>query len=95
MDHEMDREKDTVRPEYTKKQEGGDHYKRFVIQPIEFNVVNKIKFAEGCVVKYITTHHLREDGGMDLKKAIHYIEAIMENEYPEDFKSMMNERHDT
>jgi len=62
------------------KQEGGDHYKSFKIQPVEFCQVNKLPFCESNVIKYVVRH--RDKNGIeDLKKAIHYIELIMELEY--------------
>ena len=35
------------------KQVGGNHYKDFAIQPIEFIVKNNLGFIEGNVIKYI------------------------------------------
>ena len=35
------------------KQIGGNHYKDFLIQPIEFIVKNNLGFIEGNVIKYI------------------------------------------
>ena len=36
-----------------KKQVAGNHYKDFVIQPIEFITKNNIPFIEGNIIKYI------------------------------------------
>jgi hypothetical protein len=59
---------------------GGDHYKDYAIQPIDFIEANKLSFSEGCVVKYLMRH--KQKGGVeDLKKAKHYIDLIIENEY--------------
>jgi hypothetical protein len=59
---------------------GGDHYKHYAIQPLQFIEANKLSFAEGCVVKYLMRY--KDKGGIeDLKKAKHYIELIIENEY--------------
>ena len=61
-------------------QEGGEHYKRKGIQPIEFITSNELTFAEGNVVKYIFRH--KEKGGAeDVKKALHYCKLILELEY--------------
>jgi len=61
------------------KQEGGDHYKKLKIQPIEFIHANGIPFAEGNVIKYVT--RWRDKGGMhDLEKAKHFIELLIELE---------------
>ena len=60
------------------KQIGGDHYKRYKIQPVEFIMQNNIPYAEGNVIKYILRH--RDKNGIeDLKKAIHYIELIIDS----------------
>jgi len=66
------------------KQEGGNHYKDFKIQPVEFIEENKIGFCAGNVIKYICRHESK-GGEEDLKKAIHYIELLIEinkNETP-------------
>lgn len=63
-------------------QEGGNHYKQFVIQPVEFIHKNNIPFIEGNVIKYILRH--RDKNGLeDLKKAKHYIDLLIEHEYAE------------
>lgn len=55
----------------------GEHYKKFVIQPIEFITINNLPFIEGNVIKYIC--RWKEKGGVDdLDKAIHYIELLKE-----------------
>jgi hypothetical protein len=60
-------------------QEGGDHYKKLKIQPIEYIHANGIPFAEGCAIKYLT--RWRDKGGVeDLKKARHFIDLLIELE---------------
>jgi hypothetical protein len=67
-------------PNPLKTQEGGSHYKKMQIQPVEFIHKNNIGYLEGCVIKYLCRH--REKGGLlDLKKAKHYIDLIIELEY--------------
>ena len=62
------------------KQEGGGHYKAFKIQPIEFIHSNGIPYMEANVIKYVCRH--REKNGLqDLRKAIHYLEMLIELEY--------------
>jgi hypothetical protein len=62
----------------TDKQVGGEHYKKYKIQPVEFIMQNNIPYAEGNVIKYILRH--RDKNGIeDLKKAIHYIELIIDS----------------
>ena len=65
-----------------RKQEGGTHYRKYPIQPIEYIVANGIGFLAGNVIKYATRY--REKGGAeDVRKAIHYLELILEFEYPQ------------
>ena len=59
------------------KQEGGQHYK-LPIQPIEYIVKNGIKYREANVIKYVT-RHANKNGAEDIKKAIHYLEMILED----------------
>lgn len=59
------------------KQEGGSHYKDRKIQPIEFIMANGLNFCEGNIIKYVT--RWRYKGGVaDLKKAMHYLEFLLE-----------------
>ena len=59
------------------KQVAGNHYKDFVIQPIEFITKNNIPFIEGNIIKYIC--RWQDKGGMeDLDKVIHYVELLKE-----------------
>ena len=66
-----------------KKQIGGSHYKSMKIQPSKFINDNKLLFAEGNAIKYIC-RHAHKGGREDLKKAIHYIEMIIERDYTEE-----------
>jgi hypothetical protein len=62
------------------KQEGGSHYKSFVIQPVEFIHKNNIPFIEGNIIKYVLRHKSK-NGIEDLKKAKHYIDLLIESDY--------------
>ena len=64
------------------KQHGGSHYQKFKIQPSKFVVENELLFPEGCAIKYICRHRLKGKK-QDLDKAIHFIEMIIERDYPE------------
>ena len=66
-----------------KKQIGGNHYSKFKVQPSKFINDNKLLFAEGNAIKYICRHSYK-NGKEDLKKAIHYIEMIIERDYEEE-----------
>ena len=64
-----------------RKQEGGDHYRKYAIQPAEYSARNGLSFLAGNVVKYVTRY--KDKGGAeDIRKAMHYLELIMEFEYP-------------
>ena len=61
------------------KQVGGDHYKKYAIQPAEFCHINKIPYLEATAIKYLC--RWRDKGGIqDLDKAIHFIELLKEFE---------------
>ena len=74
-----------------KKQVGGKHYIKYKIQPSRFVVENKLLYPEGCIIKYILRH--KDKGGKeDLKKAIHFIEMIIERDYGDHtYKSQTSE----
>jgi hypothetical protein len=59
------------------KQVGGDHYKKHLIQPWDIIDAYHLDFYEGNALKYLLrTKGSREE---DIKKAIHYLEKILEN----------------
>ena len=60
-------------------QVGGDHYKNLKIQPIEYIMANSLNYCEGNVIKYVTRY--KQKGGIiDLEKAKHYIDLLIEKE---------------
>lgn len=63
-------------------QEGGNHYKKYKIQPIEFVVANNIPVLEANAQKYIL-RHADKNGMEDLRKARHYLELMAEMYYGE------------
>jgi hypothetical protein len=63
-------------------QEGGKHYRQMKIQPVEFIHANQIPFCEANAIKYLC--RWKEKGGIqDLKKAKHYIDLLIEMEFPD------------
>ena len=62
------------------EQVGGKHYSSMKIQPAEFINENKLLFAEGNAIKYICRHSSKGKEE-DIKKAIHYLELILERDY--------------
>ena len=63
------------------KQIGGSHYKKMKIQPSKFVIENELLFPEGNVIKYVCRHRYK-NGKEDLEKAVHFIEMIIERDYP-------------
>ena len=60
------------------RQEGGDHYRKLTIQPVEYMMANGIPFMEGAVIKYVT--RWRDKGGIgDLRKARHMLDLLIEH----------------
>ena len=69
-------------PAALEKQEGGKHYKGLVIQPVEYIQANGLDFFQGNVVKYVTRHK-EKNGAEDIRKAMHYLQLILELQYGE------------
>ena len=66
-----------------KKQVGGNHYRKYKMQPSQFVMENKLLYPEGCVIKYVVRH--QDKGGKeDLEKAKHMIDMIIERDYEEE-----------
>jgi hypothetical protein len=61
-------------------QVSGQHYKNYIIQPVEFIVKNDIAFLEANVIKYVCRHRAKNQLE-DLNKAIHYLELAKELYY--------------
>jgi Protein of unknwon function (DUF3310) len=63
-------------------QVGGNHYKHYKIQPIEFIHANNLGFLEGCVVKRLCRHAMPGGKGReDIEKAMHELELLLELTY--------------
>ena len=56
-----------------------NYYTRYKILPTEFILKNKLGFCEGNVIKYICRYK-EKNGIEDLRKAIKYIEILIEEE---------------
>ena len=63
-------------------QVGGEHYKKYKIQPLEYSHANKLDMFQGSVVKYITRFRDKR-GKEDLEKAKHVIDVLIKLEYGE------------
>ena len=64
------------------EQIGGDHYKKLKVSPAYFISENKLLFAEGNVVKLVCRHQ-DKNKKEDIQKAIHYLNIILERDYPD------------
>lgn len=65
--------------EANKKQYGGDHYKGSNFQPWDAVIEWELGYLDGTAIKYLA--RWRKKGGIqDLKKAIHFIEKLIEVE---------------
>jgi hypothetical protein len=62
------------------KQVGGSHYTKMTIQPREYILANQMGYDEANVVKYVSRHQ-DKGGAQDIKKAIQYLEFILEDQY--------------
>lgn len=61
-------------------QVGGGHYKSFKIQPVQYIEANGLDYLQGNVVKYVSRHKTK-GGAEDVRKAIHYLQLILELQY--------------
>ena len=63
--------------DWKKDQIGGAHYIEMQIQPLEYCLANQLGVCESAVVKYVSRWQ-RKNGLEDLRKARHYIEALID-----------------
>jgi hypothetical protein len=61
----------------------GAHYKAMKIQPVEYIVENNIPYCEANVIKYVSRHR-EKNGAQDIRKAIHYLQLILQMQYDEE-----------
>lgn len=63
-------------------QEGGDHYKKMAIQPMQYALANRLDYGQANVIKYVTRFK-DKNGKEDLMKAKHCIDLLMAHYYPD------------
>lgn len=68
------------------KQVAGTHYQKSAMQPWDIISEWELDFWEGNVLKYLLRWKYK-DGVQDLKKALHYLEYLIEREEQNDQKS--------
>lgn len=71
-----------------KEQVGGNHYKKYKIQPAEYAHANNLDFFQGSVVKYITRFR-DKNGKQDLEKIKHLCDYLIELEYKDNSKPII------
>ena len=81
-DQEWDKKIDALA---SKRQVGGDHYKKLAIQPAEYCFKNKLNNLESEAVGYITRNRFK-GGKQDIEKAIHTLQLLLEYEYKDFLK---------
>lgn len=59
------------------------HYTQYTMEPFTFLMLNKIPFAEGCIIKYVMRWR-QKNGIEDLRKAMRILEMMIEMEANED-----------
>lgn len=64
------------------RQVGGSHYKDMVIQPIEFSMKNGLNACQHSIIKYVCRYK-HKNGKEDLLKARHFIDLLIQIEYPD------------
>lgn len=68
------------------EQIGGNHYKKYKIQPFTYCHANHLEGAESAVIAYVTRHR-DKNGAEDLKKAIHTLILLLEAEYGQNYEN--------
>ena len=58
-------------------QHGGTHYKDKAVQPWDYIASNNLGYFEGNIVKYVSRWK-DKNGVEDLKKAMHYLQKLIE-----------------
>ena len=63
-------------PSVNEKQVAGDHYKSSM-ECWDYILANRLGYLEGTAIKYITRHK-KKNGEEDIKKAIHFLEKLLD-----------------
>ncbi|GEM_PF-5935001 len=66
-------------PNPLETQVGGNHYKNFAIQPIEYIHHNDIGFVAGCVIKRVCRYNQPTGkGAEDMRKVMHELDILID-----------------
>lgn len=63
-------------------QVSGTHYSKLAIQPMQYSMANKLDACQHTIIKYVTRFR-DKNGRIDLEKAKHVIDMLIELEYGE------------
>lgn len=77
-EHDIKDMKDFPQPKANEKQVGGSHYKS-TMECWDYIMSNNLGYLEGTAIKYLTRWQ-KKNGVEDLKKAVHFIEKLIEVE---------------
>lgn len=66
--------------EALERQEGGTHYTKLAIQPMEYSMANGLDACQHTIIKYVTRFR-DKNGKEDLLKAKHTIDLLIALEY--------------
>ena len=72
------------------KQVGGEHYKKYKLQPMEYSMQNKLDPLQHTIIKYVTRFRDKGTPIVDLTKSRHCIDMLMEHEGGEPTPSLVN-----
>lgn len=67
-----------VTPKSLQTQVGGSHYKKYVVQPLEFAEKAELTPIIFCIFKYVCRFKDKNKPVEDLKKALHCIDVFLE-----------------
>jgi hypothetical protein len=62
------------------EQIGGNHYKNLAIQPMEYSMKNNLNPLQHTIIKYTTRYPDKDNAIVDLKKARHCVDMLIEHE---------------
>ena len=63
-------------------QVGGTHYQTGEVQHWDFVKMHSIPYMEAQIIKYVMRHRAK-NGAEDLAKARHFLDKLLEQEYPQ------------
>ena len=73
----------TFKPIASDLQIGGNHYTKLAIQPMEYSMANELNACQHTAIKYITRYRDKGTPALDLAKAKHCIDLLLEYELEE------------